>query len=94
MYTKEAVVSEYEALCTVFGVDFRSWDDLHLRFSRYTFCPENRLSLVAEYLMWQDFVARAKELDVPYYQGIDTFLEVYREAVGNCNLKEVIESAK
>lgn len=94
MNAKEEIVSNYKALCAVFGVGSRSWDGLHLRFSQYVFCPENRLSLVGEYLMWQDFIIRAKEFNIPYYQGIDDFLKEYREAVMNCTLKEVLGSAE
>lgn len=33
---------------------------LHERFNRYVFCEANRKSLIAEYLMWEEFVEDAK----------------------------------
>jgi hypothetical protein len=45
------------------------------------FCKENRLNIIGEYLVWKDFVEDAKKYDIPYYSGIDTFLEEYKEAV-------------
>nr|UVX74766.1 MAG: hypothetical protein [Bacteriophage sp.] len=49
-----------------------------------------RKSLIAEYLVWEDFVEDAKKFNVPYYMGIDSFLKEYKNAVYSCltNLKE------
>lgn len=76
--------NEYEALCTAFCVYLSGWDTIHRNYSRYSFCPENRKILISEYLIWEDFVKRAKEVGFEYYCGIDDFLREYRNAVYNC----------
>ena len=74
----------YDNLCKAFGVyHSRSWDDLHLHFSPHVFCEANRPIFIAEYLVWKDFVEIAKEHNIPYYWGIDKFLEEYKSAVEN-----------
>lgn len=34
--------------------------------------------------MWESFVEAAKKFNVPYYIGIDIFLENYKNAVYSC----------
>lgn len=81
---KKTLERRYEQLFEFYGVQSRSWDMLHRRFNRYVFCAANCKGLIAEYLMWEEFVEDAKKLNVDYYMGIDTFLEEYRNAVYSC----------
>lgn len=78
---RRLIKEEYGHLKALFGVSSRGWDEIHLNFSRYVFCPANQRNLIAEYLIWEEFVKRAKKYDVPYYMGIDEFLEEYKNAV-------------
>lgn len=71
----------YKSLCDTFGVSCGAWDMIHLHFSPSMFCEDNRPTLIAEWLIWKDFVQSAKECNVPYYVGIDTFLKEYEYAV-------------
>lgn len=71
----------YKSLCETFGVYKGGWDMIHLHFSPSMFCEENRPTLIAEWLIWNAFVKTAKEHNVPYYIGIDTFLKEYEKAV-------------
>lgn len=80
---KEEYKAIYKHLFEAFGVGSRSWDDIHCHFSPYMYCPENRLNITGEYLVWKDFVEHAKKFGVVYYQGIDTFLEEYKNAIEN-----------
>lgn len=82
--TKKELKREYDALCILFGVRSVLWSMLYEKFSPFTFCDKNKKDIIAEYLMWEDFVERAKEVDFVYYYGIDTFLREYKEAVYNC----------
>lgn len=75
---------EYNALCTAFGVRSVAWSILYQNFSPFIFCDANKKSIIAEYLIWEDFVKRAKEVDFAYYCKIDDFLREYRNAVYNC----------
>lgn len=84
MATKESVERQYELLFELYGVQSGGWDMLHRCFNRYVFCEANRKGLIAEYLMWEEFVEDAKKLNVAYYMGIDTFLEEYKNAVYSC----------
>lgn len=77
---RQELEEEYQQLKAIFGIG-RGWDQIHLNYSRYVFCPANQRSLIAEYLIWEDFVERAKKHDVHYYIGIDKFLEEYKRAV-------------
>lgn len=81
---KEQLKAEYELLKEIYGVSSRCWDMIHENFSRYSFCPQNRKSLISEYLTWEDFVERAKKYGVIYYYGIDEFLKEYKSAVYSC----------
>lgn len=78
--TKKALLKEYKALCQLYGLN-RGWDMIHCNFSPFMFCKENRASLIAEYLTWQDFVKRANKVGFIYYCGIDTFLSEYKNAI-------------
>lgn len=78
---RRRIKEEYGHLKALFGIGSRGWDEIHLNFSRWMFCPGNQRDLIAEYLIWEEFVERAKNYDVPYYMGIDTFLEEYKRAV-------------
>lgn len=78
---RQLIKEEYEHLKALYGIGSRGWSEIHQNFSRYAFCPGNQRSLIAEYFIWEDFVERAKKYDVPYYMGIDTFLEEYKKAV-------------
>lgn len=71
----------YDHLAEAFGVYCGGWDMIHLRFSPSMYCPDNRLSLTAEYLTWKWFVQCAKQYNVVYYWGIDKFLEEYSSAI-------------
>lgn len=82
--TKEYVEERYNLLFELYGVQSRGWSMLHEQFNRYAFCPDNRESLIAEYLVWKDFVEDAKKFNVPYYMGIDNFLKEYKNAVYSC----------
>ena len=42
------------------------------------FCPENQKALIAEYLIWEEFIERAQREGFVYYFGIDRFLEQYK----------------
>lgn len=68
----------------LYGIQSSGWSMLHERFNRYVFCEANRKSLIAEYLMWEEFVEDAKKLGVIYYYGIDLFLKEYKNAVYSC----------
>lgn len=81
---REYLLQTYHKLCDIFGVGSRLWDDLYHSYSRNVFCSGNRLSIVGEYLTWLWFVEEAKKYNIPYYQGIDTFLDEYRNAVSQC----------
>lgn len=78
---KEQLEKEYQHLVELFGVNNRCWDQIHISFSYFKFCPKNQRSLIAEYLIWEEFVARAKKHNFAYYWGIDTFLSEYEAAV-------------
>ena len=78
---KEEIESIYQNLYEAFGLGSYGWDSIHLHFSRYMFCLDNRLAIVSEYLTWEWFVEQAKKYNIAYYQGIDTFLEEYKTAV-------------
>lgn len=78
---KAELEEDYHHLCEAFGVTKGGWDMIHLHFSPSMFCPENRLSLIGEYLTWKYFVEHAKKYGVIYYWGIDKFLEEYKRAV-------------
>lgn len=51
--TKEYVEERYNLLFELYGVQSRGWSMLHEQFNRYVFCPDNRKSLIAEYLVWK-----------------------------------------
>lgn len=87
---KQYLEKRYELLFELYGVQSSGWSMLHERFNRYVFCEDNRKALIAEYLTWEEFVEDAKDSDVPYYIGIDLFLEKYKNAVYSCltNLKD------
>lgn len=82
--TKEYVEERYNLLLELYGVQSCGWSMLHERFNRHVFCPDNRKLLIAEYLVWEDFVEDAKKFNVPYYMGIDNFLKEYKNAVYSC----------
>ena len=71
----------YKNLFDAFGVGNHGWSQIHENYSPSMFCKENQLNIVGEYLVWYDFVQHAKKFDVPYYIGIDDFLEEYYDAV-------------
>lgn len=71
----------YKNLFDAFGVGNYGWSQIHEHYSPSMFCKENQLNIVGEYLVWYDFVQHAKKFDVPYYIGIDSFLEEYYDAV-------------
>ena len=82
--TEEILSKQYELLCKYYGLHSSCWAMLHENFSRYIFCEANRKSLIAEYLLWEEFVEDAKKLDFAYYYGIDEFLREYKKAVYSC----------
>lgn len=79
--TKQQVERQYELLFEFHGVQSRLWSMLHETFSPSVFCEANRKDIIAEYLTWESFVEEAKQHNVPYYMGIDLFLESYKRAV-------------
>lgn len=80
----ERLEREYDILCELFNIYCRVWPMLHESFSSYVFCDANKKSFIAEYLMWEDFVERAKKVNFVYYYGIDDFLREYKNAVYKC----------
>lgn len=81
---KKYITEQYELLFKLYGVQSSGWSMLHEQFNRYVFCAANRKSLIAEYLVWEEFVEEAKKLGVVYYYGIDLFLKEYKNAVYSC----------
>lgn len=79
--SKERLEEEYNNLCNLFGIGNGIWDSLYCRFSPSVFCPANRKGIIAQYLLLEEFVTDAKSVNLIYYQGIDCFLEEYKEAV-------------
>lgn len=82
--TIEEVKTEYKNLMEIFGIKGRCWDMLYLNYSNYTFCPENRKDIIAQYLLLESFAERAKSVGFVYYYGIDRFLSQYKSAVYRC----------
>ena len=80
----EKMEKEYHDLCTTFGVYSGLWSMIHENFSPFIFCDANKKSFIAEYLIWENFVERAKEVNFVYYYGIDDFLQEYKRAVYSC----------
>lgn len=52
------------------------------------FCIANRKAIIAEYLVWKEFVEDAKKVSFEYDPLIDSFLKEYKKAVYAC-LKNV-----
>ena len=75
------LAKEYDHIFSIFGIGGRCWDELHFRPNCYAFCPANQKSFIAEYLILEEFVERAKKVDFVYYWGIDKFLEAYHDVV-------------
>lgn len=84
MKIQEQLKEEYKLLKELYGINSRCWSMIHESFSKYSFCKENRKSLISEYLTWEDFVERAKKYGIIYYYGIDEFLKEYKNAVYSC----------
>lgn len=74
----------YKAAAELYGVKCSLWSMIHENFSPSMFCEENRKSIISEYLFWEELVQEMKKENVPYYQGIDIFLQEYKNAVYNC----------
>lgn len=85
----ESVSKTYQLLCEIYGVHSSGWSMLHEKYNWAVFCPENRKSIVAEFLIWDDFVRDAEQYNVVYYYGIDLFLREYRLAVQSCLNKDM-----
>lgn len=66
-----------------FGVHSSLWSMSHLTFSPYTFGGVNKKELIFEYLFWESLIPQMKDENLPYYQGIDSFLKEYKKAVYN-----------
>lgn len=81
---REQLNQEYKLLAEYYGIYSSIWDQIHTRYNRYSFCKENKKILIAEYLAWEELTERLRKHQIPYYIGIDTFLEEYKEAVYNC----------
>ena len=81
---QQEIKEEYKQLKKFYNLNSSCWNMLHTHYSRYIFCPANRKSLISEYLIWEDFVKRAKKYGVTYYCEIDTFLKEYKNAVYSC----------
>lgn len=75
---------EYEHLKALFGINSRTWSMLHENYSSFIFCDANKKDFIAEYLLLEDFVQRARRVNFIYYYGIDVFLKEFRNAVYNC----------
>ena len=82
--SKEQLKQEYKLLAEYYGIYSSIWDQIHTECNRYSFCKENRKLLISEYLIWEELTERLRKHQIPYYMGIDTFLEEYKEAVYNC----------
>lgn len=82
------IEEKYKLLVAIFGVNYSVWDMIHTKYTPSMFCIENRKSIIAEYLIWKEFVKDAKAMNFTYYCGIDSFLEAYKTAVYSC-LKNV-----
>lgn len=80
----------YKNALELYGVYSPCWDMAYLHFSQLIFCPENRKSIISQYLFWEEFTKELKMHDIVYYYGIDAFLENYRKAVYGC-LKNIEE---
>ena len=74
---------EYDQLYDLYKLDSPLWDYSHMTFNWYYF-NNNKKSVIAEYLTWEDFTNRAQKSKTPYFYGIDVFLEKYKEAVYEC----------
>ena len=84
----------YQHLKEAFEVDSKEWSEIHEHYSPYMFCPANRLSIAGEYLVWKWFALYARKYKVPYYLGIDRFLEEYKEAIEQrINLGDITDTA-
>ena len=81
---KEQLKQEYKLLAEYYGIYSSIWDQIHTECNRYSFCKENKKILIAEYLTWEELTERLRKHQIPYYMGIDTFLEEYKEAVYKC----------
>ena len=81
---REQLKQGYKLLAEYYGIYSSIWDKIHTRYDKYSFCKENRKSLIAEYLTWEELTERLRKYQIPYYIGIDTFLEEYKDAVYNC----------
>lgn len=81
---QEELREEYDNLCATFGVKKGGWHMLYENYHWAIFCPANRRSIIAQYLIWEEFVERAKKHHFTYYYGIDDFLREYRKAVYGC----------
>lgn len=77
----EYVCGMYKCLCEVYCINSRCWNIIHSKYNEYNFCKENRADIIAEYITLKQFVELAKIHDVPYYAGIDQFLDEYKKAV-------------
>lgn len=80
---KEYVEKRYKQLIKLFGVDSKVWDMVYKKYDPNIFLP-NKKEIIAEYLMWEEFVEQAKQFNVEYYCGIDKFLKDYKNAVYSC----------
>lgn len=75
---------EYKYLKTLFKIESRSWSMIHENYSSFIFCDANKKYFIAEYLLLEDFVQRARKVHFIYYYGIDLFLKEFRTLVYNC----------
>lgn len=84
MSKQEYIKERYELLSKLYGLKSSLWSQIHECYSPSMFCEDNRKSLIAEYLEWEDFVEDAKDVNFIYYYGIDVFLTAYKKAVYSC----------
>lgn len=76
--------SIYDEAKQRFGIYSSLWSESHLNYSPYTFGGVNKKELIFEYLFWESLIPQMKDEGLPYYYGIDEFLQEYKEAVYNC----------
>lgn len=74
----------YQNALKLYGVNSVCWDMCYSQFSQLIFCPENRRSIIAQYLFWEEFTKELNMHNITYYCGIDAFLREYKAAVYSC----------
>lgn len=82
------VEEKYNLLIATFDVNCPEWKIVHTKYTPFMFCIANRKAIIAEYLIWEEFVKGAKAINFEYDPLIDSFLNEYKKTVYAC-LKNV-----